>query len=124
MAGKAGADRGANSSDLILGLESLHAIILETRQIVQDVGRRRDGIRTVEQRPARQLRCGYESDGSRFVAGDLPIAAWRDDRLLNGVMSRENFSRLGEVVTGFECDFVGFDQLGVLFELVVNPVQS
>ena len=39
-------------------------------------------------------------------------------------MGGENFSRLSEVVTGLQRNFVGLNQLGILFELRVNPIQG
>ena len=48
------ADRGTDRGDLVLGLERLDPEVLVARQLVEDVGRRRDRVRAVEQRPVRR----------------------------------------------------------------------
>ena len=93
-------------------------------QLVQNVRRRRDWIRTVEQLSSRQLRCRHESDRGGFVARDLAITARCDDRLFHLVVRRENFGCFSKVVSGLQGDFVCFNQLRVLFELGVDPIQG
>ena len=65
----------------------------------------------------------HESDGRRFVAGDLAITSGSNDGLLDRVMGGEYFGCLGEVVTCLQRDFVGLNQLGILLELRIDPIQ-
>jgi hypothetical protein len=88
-----------------------------TRKLVQNVRRRRDRIRTIEQRTTRKLRRSDETDRSRFVAGKFSILAGSDLRFLNGVVGCENFGRVGEVVTGLERDLIRLRQLRTLGKL-------
>src|SRR5829696_10293206 len=102
MTGKAGANRSTNSRNLVFGLKCPHAETLVTRQFVQDVRRGRNRIRSIKQRTTRDLRGRNKSDGSRFVAGDLPILAGSDLRFLDCVVSGENFGGVGKVITGLQ----------------------
>ena len=47
VARERGADRDADRGDLVLGLERADAEVLVLRQLVEDVGRRRDRVRRV-----------------------------------------------------------------------------
>src|SRR6185436_9306154 len=124
MARKTGANRGTDSGDFILSLKRLDSEVFVTSQFVQDVRGRRDWIRAIEELPAGELRGGHKPDGRRFVAGNLSITSRCDHRLLDGVMSGKDFGGFREVVTGLQGDFVRFYELGVLFELGIDPVQS
>ena len=70
-----GADGRADAGDLVLGLEGRDVEVLECRQVVQDVGGRRDRIGTEEQRHARELRGGDEAQRGGLVAGDAAVLA-------------------------------------------------
>ena len=56
LAGERGADRDRGGGDLVLGLQRAHAEVLVLRQLVEDVGRRRDRVRRVEDRQLGLLR--------------------------------------------------------------------
>src|ERR1051326_1140040 len=73
--------------------------------------------------PSSELRRGYKSDRRGFVSGNFSIAARSNDGLLDRVVRGEDFSGLGKVVSGFEGDFVSFNQLRILAELSINPIQ-
>ena len=80
VAGEGGAQRGADGGDLVLGLERAHAEVLVLRQLVQDVGCRRDRVEPERDRQVGQLAGGDEAPGQRGVAGDVGVlarlAAW------------------------------------------------
>src|ERR1700674_5366915 len=114
MAGKAGANGGANRGDLVFRLKGLHAKTLVAREFMENVRRRSDRIGTIKQRATGELRCSHETNCGRFVAGDLSILTRSDLRLLDGVMSGEYFRGVGEVVSGSQSNFVCLGQLGVL----------
>src|ERR1043166_974114 len=124
MTGKASADRRAHGRDFIFGLKCLHAEVFVTREFMQNVRRRRDWIRAVEQRPSRQLSGSDKPNRGSFVAGDFAITTGSDDGFLDRVMRGENFGRFRKVVSGLQRYFVGLYQFWILFELRVDPVQS
>ena len=61
-------ERRADRGDLVFGLERVDAEVLVLRQLVEDVGGRRDRVRAEEQRPSRLLRRGDEAERQRLVA--------------------------------------------------------
>ena len=91
---------------------------------MKNVRRRRDRIRTVEQRPTGKLRRRDKTDRRRFVSGELSIFTGSDLRFLNGVVSRENFRRVGEVVTSLQRDLVRLCQLRTLRKLGAESSSS
>ena len=70
-----GADRGGDGRDLVLGLEGDDPELLVHRQLVQDVGGRRDRVAALEEREPRLLRGGHEAEGERAVAGEVAVDA-------------------------------------------------
>ena len=68
--GERGADRHAGRADLVLGLERADAEVLVRRQLVEDVGRRRDRVRRVGDRELALLRRG---DQPVRRAATLPV---------------------------------------------------
>ena len=72
------AERGSRGRDLVLGLERAHAEVLQLRELLEDVGRRRDRVRAEEERepgelarrdqPVRQRRVARRSGGRCRVA--------------------------------------------------------
>ena len=71
------ADGGAHGGDLVLGLDGPHIEVLQSGQLVQDVGRRRDRVAAVDERLAGQLRGGDAAEGERLVAADDAVVAFR-----------------------------------------------
>jgi hypothetical protein len=61
---KARAERHADAGDLVLGLHRRHAVALEGRERVQDVGGRGDRIRPEHQRQAGPVRGGDQPSAS------------------------------------------------------------
>src|SRR5438552_15541707 len=100
MSSKGRANRRTYSGYFILRLKSFHAKVLVARQLMQNIGRRGDGVRAVEQRASRQLRRGDKPDRRGFVAGNLPVLAGSDLRLLDCIVRREDFGCIREVVAG------------------------
>ena len=80
LARERGADRDADRGDLVLGLQRAHAEVLVARQLVEDVGRRRDRVRRVEDRQVGVLRGGEQPVRDRGVAADVAVAAGRRAR--------------------------------------------
>ena len=102
-----GAQGGADAGDLVFGLEGADAEVLVLRQLVEDVGRRRDRVAAEEQRQLRLLRRGDEPPRQRGVAGDVGVGAG----LLVGrphlVRVVEELGGLAEGVAGLEGGEVG-----------------
>ena len=71
VAGERGAERGADAGDLVFGLQRAHAEVLVLRQLVEDVGRRRDRVRAEEQRQLRAAGRRRRAPRQRGVAGDV-----------------------------------------------------
>ena len=71
------ADRDADGGDLVFGLQRAHAEVLVARQLVEDVGRRRDRVRRVEDRQVGVLRRREQPVRDRGVAADVAVTARR-----------------------------------------------
>ena len=131
VAGIGGTDRGADAGDLILGLHRLHAQILALGQLFEDDRRRRNGIRTAEERQTGLLGSGAEAPCRSHVAVDRTIGSLfqlcRSHRI--GVGELVCVGRI--VVTGVDSALVGLGHeriflselaLQVLFSMVFGTV--
>ena len=93
------------------------------RQLVKNVGSGRNRIRTVKERPPRELRCSNKANGSCFIARNFPILAGSDLCFLNSKVGGENFCRICEVVTSLQGNLIRLSQLRAFGKLAVNPVE-
>ena len=84
---------------------------LRLRELVQDVGGRRDRVAAQEQRQPGQARRRDEAPGQRLVAGDLDVLALLEGGRLDLVVGLEQLGRLAEVEPGPEGPDVGLDHL-------------
>ena len=121
LTGERGADRHRGGGDLVLGLQRADAEVLVLRQLVQDVGRRRDRVRRVEDRQAGALGGGDEPVGDREVAGDVAVLAGLQARRLDLVVL-EQLGGLAEVQAGLERGEVGVADLRAGREALVDPL--
>ena len=81
------AERRGDPGDLVLGLEGADAEVLQRRQLVQDVRRRRDRVRPQEQRQPGPLGRRDQPVGERLVAADRAVPARRQRRRLHLVVA-------------------------------------
>ena len=116
-----GAHRDRGRRDLVLCLQRADPEVLVLRELVEDVGRRRDRVRRVEDRQARLLRAGDEPVRDREVAGDVAVLARLQLRRLDLVVL-EQLGRLTEVQTGLERGEVGVAHLRAGRELRLDPL--
>ncbi len=97
-----GAQGGADTGDLVLGLEGPHAELLVLGQLVEDVRGRGDRVGAEEQREAAPQRRGHQAPGRGRVPGDVGVLARLEDGRLHLVGRLEQLGRLAEVVAGLE----------------------
>ena len=117
VAGEAGAQRGADAGDLVLGLERGDAEALVLAQLVQHVGGRGDRVGAEEQRQVGLAGGGDQAQRQRGVAVDLAVAARRHGGRGHLVADGEHLGRLAEGVTGLEGGDVGVADVGLAGEL-------
>ena len=116
------AQGGSNARDLVLGLEGVHPELLQTRELVEHVARRGDGIAAEEERPLGLLRGRHEAEGGGGVPGDVAVAPGGNHGGLDGVGDREQLGVLREVVARTQGADVRVDELGGLPELLADPL--
>ena len=109
LARERGADRDADRGDLVFGLQRAHAEVLVARQLVEDVGRRRDRVRRVEDRQVRVLRRGEQPVRDRRVAADVAVLPGRERGRRDLVRGAGELGGLAEVQAGLERGDVGVD---------------
>ena len=109
LARERGADGDADRRDLVFRLQRAHAEVLVARQLVEDVGRRRDRVRRVEDRQVRVLRGSEQAERDRRVAADVAVAARGQRGRRNLVRRPCELGRLTEVQAGLERGDVGVD---------------
>src|SRR5262249_40124620 len=107
-------ERRADARDLVLRLEGDGVELLQRRELVQDVARRRDRVAAEEEGTAGLVRRRDEAERRRRVAGDVAVHAGRDARGLDLVRDLEEVGVLGEVVARAERADVRLDELGRL----------
>ena len=107
LAGEAGAERGADAGDLVLGLEGGHPEPLVLAQLVQHVGGRGDRVGAQEQRQPGLAGRGDQPVRQREVARDLPVLPGRHRGGRHLVGDREHLGGLAERVPGLERGDVG-----------------
>ena len=117
------ADGGPDRGDLVLGLEGADAEVLVPREVVEDVGGRRDRVRAQEERQLRLHARRDQPEGERLVARDVPVGAGRELRGRDLVLRREALARLAERIAGLERPRVRLDDLRPLRELLVDEGQ-
>ena len=124
MAGERGAEGHADRRDLVFGLHRADAEVLVLRELVQDVGRRRDRVRPQRDRELRELAGGHDAPRERGVAGDARVLAGGKLGGLDLETDADRFGRLSEVEAGEErCLVRGLD-LFVAAELLGDPVEG
>ena len=121
MTGEGCSDRHRDRGDLILGLHGAHPEVLVSRELVQDVGGRGDGIAGQEQREARPHAGRHQADRQGHIAGDVAIGARLQGGGLDHEAVCEDLGRLPEGETGPESAKVGLRHLGPLAELILYP---
>ena len=123
VAGEGGAERHADRCDLVLGLHGADAEVLVLRQLVEDVGRRRDRVRAERDRQLGELAGGDEAPRQRRVARDARVLAGGQRRGPHLVAVTDRLGGLTEVEAGLERRLVGLDHLLVLGELLLDPLE-
>ena len=98
LTGERAADGDTDRGDLVLGLHRAHTEVLVLRQLVQDVGRRRDRVRRVEDRQLRLLAGRDEAVRERDVAGDVAVPTGRQRGRVHLERGLEDLGGLAEVV--------------------------
>ena len=93
--------------DLVFGLERAHAEVLVLRQLVEDVGRRRDRVAAEQHRQVAELPGGDQAPGQRGVAGDVGVLAGRLLGRVDLIRVVELLGGLAEGVAGQEGGAVG-----------------
>ncbi len=119
-----GADGRGDGGDLVLGLDGPHAEALVHRELVQDVARRRDRIGAVDDRDLGPLSGRENAPRQGAIAGHRPIESGRHLRGLDRVVLAEDLRRLAEGVTGLQHARVGFGDVLVLREALLDPDQG
>ena len=117
VTGEAGAQRGADAGDLVLGLEGGDAEPLVLAQLVQHVGGRGDRVGAQEHRQVGLARPGHQAVRQRDVARDLPVRAGRHRGRRHLVRHREHLGGLAEGVPGLERGDVGVPDVRLAGEL-------
>jgi len=105
------AQRHADAGDLVLGLHRRHAVALEGRERVQDVGGRGDRIRPEHQRQAGPVRGGDQPERQRGIAGDVAVGARRHRSRPHGIRGNELLGGLAVGHAGGERLEVGGEDL-------------
>src|SRR4029450_5749124 len=93
-----GADRRGDGGDLVLGLDGPYAEALVHRELVQDVARRRDRIRAVDDRNLGPLSGRENAPRQGAIARHRPVESGRHLRGLDRVVLAEDLRRLAERV--------------------------
>ena len=125
-AGVRGADRGPRRGDLVLGLEGHHIVGLETGQLMQHRGGRRDRVGAEHQLQPGKLRPRDEAPGQRLGPGDGPVEP-RPERCgldLEGGGAVRRLRRLAEGMARLEAGDVGGGDGGHRLELGAEPVDG
>ncbi len=123
MAAVGRAEGGADAGDLVLGLQGAHAEVLVLGQLVEDVRRRRDGVRAEEQRELGQLGGGDQAPRGGGVAVDRRVDPGGLRGGVDGVAIADELGGLAEGVAGLERGRVGVTDLGLGGELGGDPVE-
>src|ERR1019366_6383639 len=101
-AAERGADGGADTGDLVLGLHGPDPEVLVLRQLVEDVRRRGDRVRPQEQREVGLAGRGDEPPRQAGVARDVGVDAGLEGSGTDLVVDLEQLGRLAEVVARLE----------------------
>ena len=123
---EAGTDGHPTRGDLIFGLQRLHAVPLHVGQLFEYRTRRGDRVATVDERLVRRVCCGNQTQGNRFVSGDLAIRAGRDLCRGHLVLHRHHFHGVAVVVAGLQGFGVGIQHrhgFRFLAELFLDPLE-
>ncbi len=94
--------RSTRGRDLVFGLERANAEVLHARELLENVRRRRDRVRTQEQRKPGELARSDQPVGQSRVPGDLAIRARLELRRRDLVRDREVLGGLAVVPAGLE----------------------
>ena len=121
-AGVCGSNRGGDGGDFVFSLESDDAEILVLRELVQNVGRRSDGIAALKKFQAGFLRSGNEAERQGLVAAHAAVKSRFEMRRGNFIADLERFGGFAVGVAGFHGQLVGFDQERFLGKFVFDPV--
>ena len=93
-------------------------------QLVQDVAGGRDRVGAVDNRDLRSLGGGEDAPRQGAIAGHRPVESGRHLRWLDRVVLAEDLGRLAEGVTGLQHARVGFRDVLVLREALLDPDQG
>ena len=114
---------GAYTGYLVLRLHSHDVLVLAACQLMQDIGCRRDRIRTEEETFACFLGSSYQSPCRRFVAGDRGVGTVRLVRMAVQMNLGDIERKVLTVVIAIDHHFgVRSDERGFLFEFVLQQV--
>ena len=122
LARERGADGDRGGRDLVFGLQRADPEVLVLRELVQDVGRRCDRVRRVEDRQVGLLRAGDQPVRHGEVAGDVAVLAGLQLGRLDLVVL-EQLGGLTEVQAGLERGDVGVAHLRARRELRLDPLE-
>ncbi len=123
-AGVGRADRGRDGGDFVFGLEGDYAEIFVLRELVENVGCGRDGIRAEEKRDARFIGRSDETHRERGVAADVAISTRRKFGRWNFVADLKRFGGFAVAVAGLHSKAIGGDELRLAFEFVLEVAEG
>ena len=124
LARERGAQRHVGGGDLVLGLQRDDAEVLVPAELVEQFGRRGDGVAGVEQRQPAALRGRHQAPRQGRRAGDVAVRAGLGGRRLHHVGLREQLGGLAEVVARLERRDVRVVDLLLAAELALEPVEG
>ncbi len=120
-AGEGGAERHADSGDLVLGLGGEDAEALVAGQVVEQLGGRGDRVGGEERLQAALDAGRDQAQRQRLGAVDVAVLAGSERRRLDLDPGDGQLGRLAEVVAGFEGGEVGREDRRMLGELGLQP---
>ena len=121
MAPERGAERHVRGRDLVLRLHGAYAEPLVARELVEELGRRRDRIAGQEQRQAASDARRNETEGRGGGAVYASVGPGLGRRRLHLVVDVQELRGLAEVVPGSEGRQIRLHDLGLAAELLLDP---
>ncbi len=122
VAPEAGAERRGGGRDLVLGLEGDDAKVLVLAQLVQNVGRRRDGVGAVEEAQVALHARGHQPQGERLRPPHGAVGAGRHRRLVHLVPRPDGVDGLPVVESLLENRQVGVPNRRLVAKLLPDPL--
>ncbi len=121
LAGERAPDGDADGGDLVLGLHRANTEVLVLRQLVEDVRRRGDRVRGVQDRQLRLLARRDQPVRERHISGDVAVPTGRQSRRMHLEGRLEDLRGLAEVVARLERREVGVAHHRLRVESLVDP---